>query len=57
MKGKRLENKQGQDKDSRQNKEEIMIQRLSAQVTGKAQKLSRIEPREFVLVEVADGRR
>ena len=35
------------DNDPRQNKEEIVVQRLNADVTGEAQKYSRIEPREF----------
>ena len=32
-------------------KEEIIVQRLSAEVTGKAQKYSRVGPREFIPYE------
>lgn len=53
MKEKRT-GKQGKSKDPRRNKEEIVVQRLSADVTGKAQKYSRIGPREFVKVGFDD---
>ena len=53
MKEKRT-GKQGKSKDPRRNKEEIVVQRLSADVTGKAQKYSRIGPREFVQVGFDD---
>jgi len=48
MKEKRT-GKQGKSKDPRRNKE-IVMQRLSADVTGKAQKYLHIRPREFVQV-------
>ena len=38
----------------RRNKEEIVVQRLSADVTGKVQKYLRIGPREFVQVGFDD---
>ena len=47
MKEKRT-GKQGKSKDPRRNKEEIVVQKLSADVTGKAQKYSRIGPREMM---------
>ena len=53
MKEKRT-GKQGKSKDPRRNKEEIVVQRISADVTGKAQKYSRIGPREFVQVGFDD---
>ena len=53
MKEKRT-GKQGKSKDPRRNKEEIVVQRLSADVTGKAQKYSCIEPREFVQIGFDD---
>ena len=53
MKEKRT-GKQGKSKDPRRNKEEIVVQRLSADVTGKAQKYSRIGPREFVQIGFDD---
>ena len=46
--------KQGKPNDPRRNKEEIVVQRLSADVTGKAQKYSCIGPREFVQVGLDD---
>jgi len=54
MKEKRT-GKQGKPNDPRRNKEEIVVQRLSADVTGKAQKYSRIRPREFVQVGFDDN--
>ena len=52
MKEKRNEdNKKAQKKSSAGSilqREELTVQRLSAEVTGNAQKFSRIEPREFV---------
>ena len=54
MKQKRTGKKQGTTNDPRQNKEEIVVQRLSADVTGKAQKYLRIGPREFVQIGVED---
>ena len=46
--------KQGKSKDPRRTKEEIVVQNLSVDVTGKAQKYSRIGPREFVQVRFDD---
>ena len=54
VKGKRLGNKQGKDNDSRKNKNEIVVQRLDADVTEKAQKYSRIGTKEFVLAGAED---
>jgi len=53
MKEKRT-GRQGKPNDPRRNKEEIVVQRLSADVTGKAYKYSRIGPREFVQVGFDD---
>lgn len=47
MKEKRIGKRKAPSHDILQ-KEEIVIQRLSTEVTGKAQKYSRIGPREFV---------
>ena len=43
----KITGKQGKSKDPRRNKDEIVVQRLSADVTGKVQKYSRIGPREL----------
>ena len=48
---KRLGNKKKNPSSDILKKEEIIIQRLSAEVSGKAQKYSRIGPREFVPYE------
>ena len=55
MKEKRT-GKQGKSNDPRKNKEEIVVQRLSEDVTGKAQKHSNIGPREFVQVGFDDDK-
>ena len=51
MKEKRTGKKGGGSSNSIPAKEEVVIQRLSAEVSGKAQKYSRIGPREFVPYE------
>jgi len=53
MKEKRT-GKQGKPNNPSRNKEEIVMQRLSADVTGKVQKYLRIGPREFVQVGFDD---
>ena len=50
MKEKRIGKKQNNVKESKESKEEIVVQRLSSEVSGKAQKYLRIGPREFVHV-------
>jgi hypothetical protein len=50
MKEKRVGKKQEKIKESKESKEEIVVQRLSSEVSGKAQKYLRIGPREFVHV-------
>lgn len=50
MKEKRIGKKQSNFKNSKESKEEILVQRLSLEVRGKAQKYLRIGPREFVHV-------
>ena len=50
MKQKRIGKKQEKAKDSKETKEEIVVQRLTSEVSGKAQKYLRVGPREFVHV-------
>ena len=50
MKQKRIDKKQEKAKDSKQTKEEIVVQRLTSEVSGKAQKYLSIGPREFLYV-------
>ena len=47
MKRKRTQ-KAGSTDPTRAKKSELIVQRLSAEVSGKSQKLSRVGPREFV---------
>ena len=50
MKEKRIGKKQSNVKNAKESKEEIVVRRLSSEVSGKAQKYLRTGPGEFVHV-------